>query len=363
MGKVFGELDVCRDLACQSNVVWCRARSSIDAWNELGYTVLFGQHPLEALQLFNGTSEMVVNIFMDPVDLSACYNYQHPHPLLKRELTAVQGAYVVEGDEPSAEDLRRLGDEDVVPGVEGWVNLVGDEYEPDDAVKGCVKREGFEHGFPLALVFAWSFWPGDYHPVHATRTCARLLTDARSHTYVAWPRVDDGSGANERIHARPSAVLLPWYVASGSMYCSTLTKIDVALGYSIEKYCTPHFRPHANRSRRAFVLGKYSMYLDNPELCAWSTAQENETFGYLANRIDGLGFAGTFQDAETMTDRGIENFGLQTVDGFYELLGDNKVLVSALPDTISLTRLTFFCISDRSRLARAESYAVRCTMP
>lgn len=173
----------------------------------------------------------------------------------------------------------------------------------------------------------------------------------------AWSRVDDGTGTNERIHAPPAGV-----VASGSMYCLTLTKIDVALGYSIEKYCNPHFRPHANRSHRAFVLGKYSMYLDNPELCAWSTAHENGTFGYLANRIDGLGFAGTFQDAETMTDRGIANFGLQTVDGFYELLGDNKVLVSALSDTISLTRLTFGCISDRSRMARAESYAVRCTM-
>jgi hypothetical protein len=151
-------LDV-RETVCR------RARSSIDAWKELNYTVLYAQHPLEALHLYNGTSELVVNVLMDPVDLAACYQYQHAHPLLKRELTAVQGAYVTEGEEPSADELRGLGDEDLVPGVKGWVNLVGDEYEPDDAAKGCVKREGLEWGLPLSLVFAWSFWPGDYHPV------------------------------------------------------------------------------------------------------------------------------------------------------------------------------------------------------
>jgi hypothetical protein len=136
-----------------------RTRSLIDAWHELNYTVLYAQHPLEALHLFDGTSDFVVNVFMDPVDLAACYDYRHPHPLLKRQLTAVQGVHITDGEEASADELRGLGDEDFVPGVEGWVNLVGDEYE-DSAVKGCVKREGFEWGLPLGLVFAWSFWRG-----------------------------------------------------------------------------------------------------------------------------------------------------------------------------------------------------------
>lgn len=108
-----------------------------------------------------------------------------------------------------------------------------------------------------------------------------------------------------------------------------------SVGYSIEKYCLPHFKPHSNRTHRAFVLGKYSMYLDNPDLCAWSTDHQNGTFGYLSRQSNGLGFAGTFQDAGEMLDRGVENFGGLTAEGFYELLGDNKVLVSTASESRS----------------------------
>jgi hypothetical protein len=74
-------------------------------------------------------------------------------------------------------------------------------------------------------------------------------------------------------------------------------------GYSIEKHCLPHFKPHVNRTHRALILGEYFMYLDNPELCAWSTSMNTE-HPYLWKQLDGLGFAGTFQDEGEVLERG-----------------------------------------------------------
>jgi hypothetical protein len=77
------------------------------------------------------------------------------------------------------------------------------------------------------------------------------------------------------------------------------------------------------------------MYLDNPDLCAWPSNHANGTFGYLGQQLDGLGFAGTFQDAGEMTDRGVVNYGGLSVEGFYELLSDSKVLVSTVSESRS----------------------------
>jgi hypothetical protein len=190
--------------------------------------------------------------------------------------------------------------------------------------EGMREERGIRVGFAVAVGIRMELLAGG---LSSGMSFALSLRDRRLiDGLTARSGVDDGAGADERRHSELARIHLPRYAESSRRTCKTDN--SASSGYSIERYCLPHFKPHSNRTHRAFILGKYSMYLDNPELCAWSTDHKNGTFGYLPGQLDGLGFAGTFQDTGEMTDRGVENFGGLTVEGFYELLSNNKVLVS-----------------------------------
>ncbi len=148
---------------------FCRARSSIDAFQSLGYTVLFTYDVVETILVYQAFPDLVTALIMDAPDVAHCLTYGIPKVLSKDDmkfnpivLDTKQAAVILK--EQAAAGLQQ--DEMLIGGGNdkkiGWR---GFRVNPDDQLKGCVKRKGFEDGIPLWKMFSLHFWANPWHPV------------------------------------------------------------------------------------------------------------------------------------------------------------------------------------------------------
>lgn len=269
--------------------IW--ARSSIDAFQSLGYTVLFTYDVVETILVYQAFPDLVTALIMDAPDVAHCLTYGIPKVLSKDDmkfnpivLDTKQAAVILK--EQAAAGLQQ--DEMLIGGGNdkkiGWR---GFRVNPDDQLKGCVKRKGFEDGIPLWKMFSLHFWANPWHPLGTAWTLSP----------------EDFEKTNDK--------------HSGNDY-------NTYLGYSIEKWCTQYANyPPKGKKNRAFIFGKQPKYFGE-EMSSFYN--DNHTFSDLKESLD-MDFITAMGDGQILPDKGITNIGRVPLGDFYKELAQSIMLV------------------------------------
>lgn len=117
-----------------------RARSSLEAFTALNYTLLYTYGHMDTLLIYQHIPDNVKTVIWEGEQLRRC--------MARNETHYDKSAFP--GDEL-----------DHSPG--DWQN---------DLKKGCIKKEGYEEGIPLWKSFSFHFWPTNPHPLGERWTLA-----------------------------------------------------------------------------------------------------------------------------------------------------------------------------------------------
>ena len=110
-----------------------RARSSLEAFTALNYTLLYTYGHMDTLMIHQHIPDLVKVIIWESEQMRRC---------MARTGTN--------------HDMTKLSDEEWVHSPDDWQK---------DMKKGCMKRQGFEDGIPLWKGFSFHFWPTPSHPL------------------------------------------------------------------------------------------------------------------------------------------------------------------------------------------------------
>lgn len=127
------------DLECR------RARSTIDAFETLNYTLLYSYRELEALELYQAFPSLVRVVIMDAVLIRNCLHFNLPQLVPIKEITSGRFRRM---EKPEWE---KYGLAEPAEGEGVWGESVMEGMERH---RGCIKRESYEEGIPLAKTLA-----------------------------------------------------------------------------------------------------------------------------------------------------------------------------------------------------------------
>lgn len=151
----------------------CRARSSIDAFESLGYTLLYGYNPFENLAIYKALRAWIPIVIMQSNELEVCVFSGIPRPLSRDNLDQAEKFIIIDDKEElqRLSDLHELNiqvdsvDQHGDPIQYGWRDM---NFEVERGTHPeCIKRKGFEEGIPLAKTLAFHFWSTPGHQVRA----------------------------------------------------------------------------------------------------------------------------------------------------------------------------------------------------
>jgi len=148
MVQLHGSLFVLASLRrCTANAVF-RARSTIDAVQDLGHTILLSYQILEAFDLYQAIPKLVRAIIIDPSLITDCLNYGKPQAIPLGQIESGE-SILATSDQLVEFEL----DASALKENERWgvKNLMGQHAHNRG---GCIRREGFEHGIPLWKMLA-----------------------------------------------------------------------------------------------------------------------------------------------------------------------------------------------------------------
>lgn len=131
------------------NAAWTplRARSTVDAFHELGHTLFMGYEMLETLDLYQAIPKLVSTVIVDALHIFDCTYYGVPRRFPVWDFgTTVRNM--------TDDEQERFGIVDVELGGDWrW----GIRYMPGEEIErggGCIRREGYEQGIPLYKTFS-----------------------------------------------------------------------------------------------------------------------------------------------------------------------------------------------------------------
>jgi hypothetical protein len=119
-----------------------RARSSIDAFEKLGYTFLYSYRELEALELYRAFPKLVQIVIMDAVLINNCLHFDRPQRVPLREITS--GRF----RQSSREEWESFGLPEVESGA-GEVYWAESMMEGKERHEGCIRRVDYPEGIPI----------------------------------------------------------------------------------------------------------------------------------------------------------------------------------------------------------------------
>ena len=117
-----------------------RARSTIDAFEKLGYTLLYSYRELEALELYQAFPKLVRIVIMDAVLISNCLHFNRPQLVPLKEITS--GRF---------RQLDREGWESygLVEPTSSDMHWGESMMEGKERHEGCIRRGSYPAGIPL----------------------------------------------------------------------------------------------------------------------------------------------------------------------------------------------------------------------
>ena len=125
-----------------------RARSTIDAFDRLGYTLLFSYKEVEALDIYQAMPDLVKVVILDTSLILNCLYYNRPRRVYSQDISAKRFRRVVETERLSWNLSEPGQDDGLLWGIAEHIE--GREYQPD-----CIRRRGFEGGIPIWKTLAY----------------------------------------------------------------------------------------------------------------------------------------------------------------------------------------------------------------
>lgn len=117
-----------------------RARSSLEAFTALNYTLLFTYGHMDTLMIYQHIPDLVKIIIWESAQMKRC---------MARDENNFNSSLIP--------------DDEMSHSPDHWQK---------DMKKGCMKRKGFEDGIPLWKGFTFHFWPTPSHPLGERWTLA-----------------------------------------------------------------------------------------------------------------------------------------------------------------------------------------------
>ncbi|KAH8083263.1 hypothetical protein HD553DRAFT_58705 [Filobasidium floriforme] len=276
--------------------IW--ARSSIDAFRELGRTVLISYTLLETLDIYQAIPKLISRVIIDRIEVDQCVGYGRPAKLRLEDFAKGRARNMTD-----EEMLRWELQSEAAEEGSSWGFKV---LENQDAFErgGCIRREGYPQGIPLWKIFSFHFWQGPGHPLGRNWTLSP--EDYKKHP------CQNGS--------------------PGNFY----------LGYSVEKYCQRFVDPPEQRLHRAYILAKYVHILDSDEF-AWDSPNKT-LFADLSEKYNISFVAGADHQGDVSIQKGIANMGRMPEDEFYKELALGRLVVGVGMPMISPTPYDALCL-------------------
>lgn len=125
-----------------------RARSSIDAFHELGRTVLISYTLLETLDIYQAIPKLITRVIIDRIEVDQCVGYGRPAKLRMEDFAKGRARNMTD-EEMLQWELESVTAEE----GSSWGFRV---LENQDTFErgGCIRREGYPQGIPLWKIFS-----------------------------------------------------------------------------------------------------------------------------------------------------------------------------------------------------------------
>jgi hypothetical protein len=117
-----------------------RARSSLEAFTALNYTLMYTYGHMDTLLIYQHIPDLVQVIIWESEQMKRCMGRTETN----HNMTELKGDEMIHSPDDWQKDLK----------------------------KGCMKRAGFEDGIPLWKGFTFHFWPTPSHPLGEKWTLA-----------------------------------------------------------------------------------------------------------------------------------------------------------------------------------------------
>ncbi|WVQ93401.1 hypothetical protein IAU59_000471 [Kwoniella sp. CBS 9459] len=274
--------------------IW--ARSTIEAFTSLNYTLLYTVGPMDTLTLYQGLSERVRLVVWEGTELKSCLKRNESN-WKDLELDHTPGKWQKAIDTQIQKDKKETGEKSARSGF------------------GCIKKDGFEAGIPLRKSFTFHFWEGSENPLGHDFTLA-------PEDFSQWSK--DGTG-------------------------------NRYLGYSIESRCKAIELPAA-RQHRGMILGKRAQYL-NATLKDWMWRSDHSLDKLITSMPSGtdengeevefemIATGGTTKEGvpEVLYDGPIRNLGTMQQDLWFQTLAESKFLLGAGKPALSPSPFDALC--------------------
>lgn len=147
--------------------IW--ARSTMDAVETLGHTLLYTYDPLETLAIYQAIPSLVSTILMEATHVQRCAEFGVPRPLRLKDYEDQYGVTALDLEETNKvremlgldyltkkefeADALTEKDRDMEEEIQwGWHNLFGQDIQTTEPM--CSKRIGAEDGIPLWKMFS-----------------------------------------------------------------------------------------------------------------------------------------------------------------------------------------------------------------
>jgi hypothetical protein len=302
-----------------------RARSILDSFEHLGYSLLYSSGVNEHKDIYTAIPDLVRLLIVDADHIQKCLKHGRPEWIQVLSESEVQkGAMVVSVQAQSKDETegrnytlsewsRRVNDsswESITffghPGFPDKPQLPNtedaDTSRPAQPEWECMQRPEYPQGIPLWKMFAMHFWDtSNEHPLGGLWTLA-------PEPYSTFPQL-----AHRPEH-------------------------NLYMGYSIAAYCREAV-PASQRPNQAYILAKIPKYFDPP-----TYAFSNHTFSDI-ERETGITFvAGTGEPGSALPDPGITNFGFMNATSFRDVLAHSKALVGIGRPGLSPTPYDALCM-------------------
>ena len=124
-----------------------RARSSVDAFEELGRTVLIAYRMLETLDIYQAIPKLISTVITDASEIDECVHYGRPMKLPKDKFWRGEARNMTE-EEMQQWDIPT----DVIDERSQWGFKIMENQQVERG--GCVRRDGYPDGIPIYKMFA-----------------------------------------------------------------------------------------------------------------------------------------------------------------------------------------------------------------